>query len=287
MQYYLIIPAHNEERFIGAFLESVLHQTLAPKKIVVVNDHSTDQTEAIVRTYAAQNPRIVILNNLSDATHQPGSKVIRAFEKGLSAIDDAYDFLVKLDADLILPENYFQVVAEHFMQNPKVGMVGGFAYIEKNGQWVLENLTDKDHIRGAFKAYRKACFEEIGGLRPAMGWDTADELLARYYGWEILTDDSLQVKHLKPTGALYNRSVGRKQGAAFYTLGYGFLITLIASLKLALRKKRPLLIVDYLWGFYQAKNQRKPKLVTEQQARFIRAYRWRKMAGKLTGKRFV
>jgi glycosyltransferase involved in cell wall biosynthesis len=284
MQYYLIIPAHNEARFISAMIESVLNQTLAAKKIVVVNDHSTDQTEQIVRDLAQKDSRIVLLNNLSDAVHQPGSKVIRAFEKGLSAVDDAYDFIVKLDADLILPQNYFETVAKHFAQNPKVGMVGGFAYIEKNGNWVLENLTDKDHIRGAFKAYRKECFEQMGGLRPAMGWDTADELLARYYGWEILTDESLKVKHLKPTGANYNRDAGLKQGAAFYTLGYGFMITLIASIKLALRKKKPMLLLDYIIGFYQARSKRKPMLVTPQQSKFIRNYRWMKMKQKLTGK---
>jgi hypothetical protein len=30
----------------------------------------------------------------------------------------------------------------------------------KNGDWILENLTDKDHIRGALK---QAAFKEIGG----------------------------------------------------------------------------------------------------------------------------
>jgi hypothetical protein len=34
-------------------------------------------------------------------------------------------------------------------------MAGGFAYIEKNGEWILENLTDKDHIRGALKRTAK------------------------------------------------------------------------------------------------------------------------------------
>jgi hypothetical protein len=77
-------------------------------------------------------------------------------------------------------------------------MAGGFAYIEKNGEWILENLTDKDHIRGAFKAYRKACFKQMGGLKAAMGWDTVDELLSTFYGWKV-TDDTLIVKHLKPT----------------------------------------------------------------------------------------
>ncbi|WP_299518337.1 glycosyltransferase family 2 protein, partial [uncultured Flavobacterium sp.] len=213
--------------------------------------------------------------------HLPGSKVIQAFNKGLETVDDNYDFIVKADADLIFPSNYFETIINHFQSDSSIGMVGGFAYIEKNGEWILENLTDKDHIRGAFKSYRKACFEQIGGLKPAMGWDTVDELLCKFYNWEVVTDKSLQVKHLKPTGANYNQAARFKQGEAFYSLGYGFWITAIASLKLALLKKKPFLFFDYLQGFWKAKSAKKPLLVTSEQAKFIRKYRWEKMKGKI------
>ena len=115
--------------------------------------------------------------------------------------------------------------------------------------WILENLTDKDHIRGAFKAYRKETFQTNWGLKPAMGWDTVDELLCKFYNWKVVTDQSLNVKHLKPTGANYNKTARYKQGEAFYTLGYGFFITAIASAKLAMMKKKPLLFFDYIKGF--------------------------------------
>jgi hypothetical protein len=127
-----------------------------------------------------------------------------SFSKGFETLDDTYDIIVKLDADLILPNNYFETIVKHFEENPTTGMAGGFAYIEKNGE-VLENLTDKDHIRGAFKAYRKACFKQMGGLKAAMGWDTVDELLSTFYGWKVVTDARLIVKHLKPTGANYKK----------------------------------------------------------------------------------
>ena len=160
-------------------------------------------------------------------------------------------------------------------------MAGGFAYIEKNGDWILENLTDKDHIRGAFKAYRKELFLQMGNLKPAMGWDTVDELLAKFYGWKVVTDASLIVKHLKPTGANYNKTARYKQGEAFYTLGYGLLITTIASAKLALMKRKPLLFFDYIQGFWKAKIANTPLLVNDEQAKFIRNYRLKKMKEKL------
>ncbi|ESU27380.1 glycosyl transferase [Flavobacterium limnosediminis JC2902] len=281
MKYYIVIPSHNEEKFISLTLESLVQQTVLPSKVVVVNDNSTDRTEEIVKAFAEKHPWISLVNKTSEAIHLPGSKVIQAFHKGLETIDENYDIIVKADADLIFPANYFETILNHFKSDDTIGMAGGFAYIEKNGDWILENLTDKDHIRGAFKAYRKACFKQIGGLRPAMGWDTVDELLCKFYNWKVVTDERLIVKHLKPTGANYNKASRYKQGEAFYTLGYGFFITGIASLKLAMRKGKPLLFLDYIKGFWKAKSERKPLLVTEEQAKFIRKYRWKKMKEKL------
>lgn len=281
MNYYIVIPSHNEEKFISLTLQSLTDQTVLPKKAVIVNDNSNDKTPEIVLAFAEKHPWISLVNKTSEAIHLPGSKVIQAFQKGLEALDDNYDFIVKADADLIFPNNYFETIISHFKSDDKIGMAGGFAYIEKNGDWILENLTDKDHIRGAFKAYRKECFKQIGGLKPAMGWDTVDELLCKFYNWKVITDESLKVKHLKPTGANYNKTARYKQGEAFYSLGYGFFITAIASLKLALRKGKPLLFIDYLNGFRKAKSAKKTLLVTPEQAKFIRDYRWKKMKEKL------
>lgn len=281
MKYYLIIPTYNEEKFISLTLQSLVEQTVLPSKVVVVNDNSTDGTAAIIEEFAKKHPWISLVNKVSNAIHLPGSKVIQAFHEGEKHIDENYDILVKIDADLIFPSNYFETIINHFQSDERIGMVGGFCYIEKDGRWILENLTDKDHIRGALKAYRKATFKEIGGLKPAMGWDTVDELLCKFYNWKIVTDESLHVKHLKPTGARYDKTARYKQGEAFYTLGYGFVITAIASAKLAMMKKKPLLFIDYLKGFWKAKSERKPLLVTTEQAKFIREYRLQKMKEKL------
>ncbi len=281
MKYYIVIPAHNEEEFISLTLESLVSQTLLPKKVVIVNDNSTDRTAEIVLAFAKDNPFISLVEKKSSAIHLPGSKVIQAFQTGFETLDEDYDVIVKLDADLIFPLNYFETITKHFQSDEKIGMVGGFCYIEKNGDWILENLTDKDHIRGALKAYRKETFQQIGGLRPQMGWDTVDELLCKYYNWKVVTDASLKVKHLKPTGANYNKTARYKQGEAFYTLGYGFWITAIASAKLAMMKKKPLLFFDYIQGFLKAKSEKKPIMVNPEQAKFIRQYRLKKMKEKL------
>ena len=281
MNYYIVIPAHNEEQFIALTLDSLISQTLLPKKVVIVNDNSTDSTAEIVLAYTKDYPFITLVEKSSSAIHLPGSKVIQAFNTGLESVDTNYDIIMKADADLIFPLNYLETINKHFQSDARIGMAGGFCYIEKNGDWILENLTDKDHIRGALKAYRKETFEQIGGLKAQMGWDTVDELLCKFYNWKVVTDESLHVKHLKPTGASYNKAARYKQGEAFYSLGYGFFITAIASLKLASRKGKPFLFIDYIMGFWKAKTSGKPLFVTAEQAKWIRNYRWKKMKAKL------
>jgi len=187
MNYYVIMPAHNEEAFIRLTLDSLLRQTLKPKKIIVVNDNSTDSTAKIIDEFINKTRTIIKINTHSSSEHLPGSKVINAFNKGLSLIDDDFDFIVKLDADLILPDNYFERIAYIFKGRPDVGIAGGFIYEEDaSGLWTLNHTMDTDHVRGAFKAYSKSCFKAIGGLKAKMGWDTIDELLAQYHGTDIL-----------------------------------------------------------------------------------------------------
>ncbi|MCB0387683.1 MAG: glycosyltransferase family 2 protein, partial [Winogradskyella sp.] len=53
MNFYIVIPAHNEEAYIKQTLESLVTQTLLPKQLVVVNDHSTDKTQQIVERFVS------------------------------------------------------------------------------------------------------------------------------------------------------------------------------------------------------------------------------------------
>lgn len=282
MDVYIVIPCHNEATLISQTLESLVAQTVLPKKIVVVNDHSTDTSEEVISAFAKAYSFISLVNSNAEAKHLPGSKVIQAFQKGLNTLDDHYDIICKFDADLIFPPDYIETIISHFKQDPKAGMVGGFCHIKKQEVWVLENLTNKDHIRGALKAYKKECFKQIGGLKAAMGWDTVDELQSKYYGWHIVTDERLAVKHLKPTGNTYTKAAKYKQGQAFHGMRYGFMLTAIASLKLAIRKKKTGFFFDYMSGFFRAKRHKHGYLVTKEEGVFIRKLRWKGIISKIT-----
>lgn len=282
MDYYIVIPIHNEEAFLKSTLDSILQQTLLPKKVVLVNDNSTDNTEHIINEFCTKSNVFKYLYSTSSTQHMPGSKVINAFNKGLELLDDNYNFIVKLDADVILPPNYFEVLASHFKTNNNLGISGGFIYEQNDtGKWVLNHPMDKDHVRGAIKAYSKACFKAIGGLKNAMGWDTVDELLARFHGFSIYTEANLHVKHLRPTGKGYNARAKKLQGKAMYTMRYGFAITCIASLKMAMKNKSIKSFWNNMLGYTQALLNGRAYLVTKEEGKFIRNLRWTNIKRKI------
>ena len=114
MNFYIVIPAHNEQDAIALTLDSIISQTLQPKRLVIVNDNSTDNTQKIVQSYVAKHPWIALVNSKSSDKHLPGSKIINAFYKGLDTLDENYDVICKFDADLIFPTNYLEQLARHF-----------------------------------------------------------------------------------------------------------------------------------------------------------------------------
>ena len=278
--YSVIIPAHNEANFLEGMLQSLCEQTVSALEIILVNDNATDDTETIMQRFSVAHENISYVNHASESAHLPGAKVIHAFTFGLKHLKQPFDVIVKLDADLFLPKDYFETVLAAF-EDPKVGIAGGFCYEQNNaGDWVLNHPMGPDHVRGAFKAYSKECFAAIEGLRLAMGWDTVDELLARYFGFSVQTLPQLHVKHRRSIGAGYAPRAAQFQGAAFYVLRYGCLLSVLASLKNAFLKKNLPTFFRLLSGYQKAKREQQPFLINAEQGKFIRTYRWNKIKNK-------
>lgn len=275
MKFYIVIPAHNEADCIAKTLQSLVTQTHLPKQIVVVNDNSTDDTESIVQQFQKEYDFVSLVNSKSSNEHVPGSKVINAFYRGYKTLDNNYDIICKFDADLIFPNNYLESIKILFEKDEKIGIASGLAFVKRNNKWTYENISNKNHVRGPLKAYRIECFNNIGGLKTSIGWDTVDILLAKYHNWKIATDEKLHVKHLKPTGKSYSKKAKYLQGEAMYKMRYGLIITLVSALKMAYNKKRLFVFKDYLIGFFQAKKKRLPFIVNESEGKFIRNLRWK------------
>lgn len=293
MRFLIIIPAFNEETFIARCLKSLLAQSHLPTKIVVVDDNSTDRTPEIIDSIAAESSVISLSRTCLRASDEvlakasgrqepskkyipknqiarPGAKVIHAFHRGLDEVDiDNYDVVCKFDADLEFPIDYLQRINKLFIADPSVGMAGGVCSLQIDGEWKRESKLNDDHLRGALKAYKVECFKQIGGLQPSMGWDTLDEMLARFYSYKIAVDTSLMVKHLKPTGSNYGKDAAFLQGQALYRIGYSIPLVVLTALKL-----RPRFLSGYLRGFFSSQKKGEEKLVTPEQEKFIRQYRW-------------
>jgi glycosyltransferase involved in cell wall biosynthesis len=93
----VVIPARNEEEDIEEALRSVLGQEGVELHVIVVNDHSTDQTGAILRRLAVEDPRITVVDNPALEAGWLGKP--NAMNHGVAIASDA--LILFTDADVI------------------------------------------------------------------------------------------------------------------------------------------------------------------------------------------
>jgi glycosyltransferase involved in cell wall biosynthesis len=280
MRISIVIPAHNEATYLKSCLDSFVAQTFLPNEVIVVDDNSSDDTFKIAQEYARKHDWLKVIQRESTNAHIPGKKVVDTFNFGLQYTSE-FDLIGKFDADIVLPSNYFETMVNHFQSNWMLGMCSGLLYIKKGDAWIYENIADKNHIRGPIKLYHKACFNKIGGLRPGVGWDTVDTLLAKFHKFDTLTVPELHVKHLRPTGHGYSTKKYQAKGEALYKMRYGIVLAKIAALKMAWQAKSPLLYLQMVMGYIIAWFQNKPRFVSKPEGKFIRNYRWKGVWSKL------
>lgn len=278
MKFLIIIPAHNEEACILQCLESLALQSFQDFRCVVVNDGSTDATQELVEKFIIKQSQFWI-KNLQKSEHQPGAKVVQTFEKGLQYEDlSDIDIICKYDADIVFPQDYLLKISEGFEQNPKLGMLSGLVYIQnEKDEWVFENLSSKDHVRGPIKAYRKKCFEDMKGLRAVLGWDNIDVMLAQKAGWEVATIKDLWVKHLRPTAYKYKKQKAEKLGEYFYNIGLDIPLAVISSAKSAMKSKS---FSEFFITIKSYFKQNQERVLTNDEILYIRQLRWQSMFKK-------
>lgn len=111
MSYSVVIPAYNAAATLRETLASVLAQSVPPERVIVVDDGSTDGTEAIARGYGQAVSCIV----------QDNAGCGAATTRGLDAVETP--IVATLDADdLWLPEKAERQLA-HLAANPEIDAV--------------------------------------------------------------------------------------------------------------------------------------------------------------------
>ncbi len=121
-KYIIITPVKNEEKYIRYTLDSVTTQTILPEEWIVVDDGSSDNTSLIVEEYISKFNWISLIRlNTKEEQRMGGNKVVRAFNAGYKFIKNKdWDFVVKLDGDLSLPDDYFEKIFSAFAGRRKI-----------------------------------------------------------------------------------------------------------------------------------------------------------------------
>ena len=179
----IITPVRDEEEHLRSTIESMVRQTVLPREWVIVDDGSTDSTAKIIDDYASCYPWIRAVHRQNRGFRKSGGGVVDAFNDGYRALECSdWDFIAKFDGDLTFDADYFEKCFDEFHRDGKLGLGGGVICYIVEGKKSFEEAPSF-HVRGATKIYRKACWNSIGGLLPAPGWDTLDEVKANSLGW--------------------------------------------------------------------------------------------------------
>lgn len=232
MNYIVITPVRNEAKHLARTITSMLAQTIPPMEWIIVDDGSTDGTTELIQTATGKAPWIRLVNRPNRGFRKPGAGVVEAFYDGYDQLRCAnWDLVVKMDGDLEFDGRYFERLLTVFEAEPQLGISGGDIFHYQGEQLVIESKADPAfHVRGANKAYRRACWEQMGGLFRVTGWDTLDEVKATMLGWRTRRIDTLRMLHLKPTGSADGTWKNAfKNGRGSYICGYHPLFLLARS----------------------------------------------------------
>ena len=222
-RYIVISPVRNEEKFLPLTIDSMLKQTVTPQQWIIVDDGSTDNTAKIAMAAAQQHHWIETVVRKDRGYRKPGGGVVEAFDDGFRRIKGQdWDFVVKFDGDLSFAPDYFERCLLRFERDMKLGIGGGTICNQTRDGLIVEAPGDPVfHVRGATKIYKRDCWEAIGGLIQAPGWDTIDEYKANMLGWTTYTFPDLKLCHHRPAGGAQGTWKNLlKNGLANYVAGY-------------------------------------------------------------------
>lgn len=97
----IVIPVHNEERYINSCLKSIESQTVAPNEVILVNNNSTDKTLEIAKKF-----------KFVQILHEKRQHQVYAQAKGFNTAKS--QILGRLDGDSIMPRNWVEKVLSTF-----------------------------------------------------------------------------------------------------------------------------------------------------------------------------
>jgi biofilm PGA synthesis N-glycosyltransferase PgaC len=223
LSYLLVTPARNEETFIELTIQSVVAQTVRPVRYLIVSDGSTDRTDEIAARYARQHDWIELLRLPERPTRDFAGKA-GCFNAGYAYVRHLpHDIVVSLDADITFDADYFAFLLDKLAADPRLGLAG--TPFSENGETYDYRFSSIEHVSGACQAFRRECFEAVGGYVPSRGGgiDVIAVLTARMKGWRTRTFTEKVCQHHRPMGSANHRRrivADFKLGQRGYCLGF-------------------------------------------------------------------
>ncbi|MEA5580681.1 glycosyltransferase family 2 protein [Nodularia harveyana UHCC-0300] len=178
------LPVYNGEKYIKAALDSLLAQSFTDFELIISDNASTDNTEAICRAYAAEDKRIRYYRNQNNLGCSHNFNRVFDLSVGEYFKWAAYD-------DLHAPDFLIKCV-EVLDDNPSVILCHSHVYfIDENGDFLqnynikLKTDSPKHHERFHELLTKHFCYQMYGVIRasalrkvPPMGsYGTADGIL--------------------------------------------------------------------------------------------------------------
>jgi len=111
----ILLPYRNAESTLEECLDSIRGQTLVDYELLAIDDHSTDDSLALLTRYAATDPRIKLL-------HNPGQGLVDALNHGL--YQASTPLIARMDADDRMRPDRLLLQYTHLQQHPKTTLLG-------------------------------------------------------------------------------------------------------------------------------------------------------------------
>lgn len=133
----VIIPVYQSERYLQRCMTSVVHQTCKELEIIVVNDGSTDRSSQIVKEWAEQDERIVIVE-------QENAGVYAARNKALSLVRTPYVMFV--DSDDWIEETMIEELKSLMIEHNADVVQSHFYYADDEKLMLDERFVGEDEV---------------------------------------------------------------------------------------------------------------------------------------------
>lgn len=276
----IVAPCRNEQEYMRRTLDSIVAQTHAITRWIIVDDGSTDETPAILAEYAEKHPFIEVVRREDRGKRSVGPGVIEAFYAGLEGVDlDDYEFVCKLDLDLDIPHDYFEKMIARMRANPRIGSCSGKPYYHDANGELQPEWCDDEIVVGMIKFYRTACFQQIGGFVHEVMWDGIDSHRCRLFGWIACSwnDPDLRFLHLRPMGSSDKNVLRgrRRHGHGQYFMGTSPAYLLASAVRRLVQPPFLIGAMVMLWGYLDSWLRRRPRYEDLVFRRFLRSYQWR------------